>query len=125
MTELAIPEGFKPIKRLAAFMDMLGPIYVKTVGKSHVVGLRIAEKHMNMAGIAHGASILPVRVLGHCGGYDSDINDAIVILSRLFQGGREAAVRLSILHHAVVLEIQAEAEARVFLGGGTGRYGIA
>ena len=30
------------------------------------------------AGIAYNAKVLPVRVLGHCGGYDSDINDAIV-----------------------------------------------
>jgi serine protease len=28
---------------------------------------------LGMAGIAHGARILPVRVLGKCGGYDSDI----------------------------------------------------
>jgi uncharacterized protein (TIGR00369 family) len=58
MTELPIPEGFKPIKRLAAFMDMLGPIYVKTIGKSRIVGLRIADKHMNMAGIAHGGMLV-------------------------------------------------------------------
>jgi len=31
-----------------------------------------------MAGIAYKAKVVPVRVLGHCGGYDSDINDAIV-----------------------------------------------
>lgn len=28
---------------------------------------------LGMAGIAHGAQVLPVRVLGKCGGYDSDI----------------------------------------------------
>ena len=58
MTEPSIPEGFKPIKHLAAFMEMLGPIYVKTIGKSRIVGLRIAEKHMNMAGIAHGGMLV-------------------------------------------------------------------
>jgi serine protease len=31
-----------------------------------------------MAGIAYNARVLPVRVLGHCGGYTSDIADAIV-----------------------------------------------
>jgi serine protease len=41
-------------------------------------GAELTNNALGMAGIAHGAKILPVRVLGHCGGYDSDINDAIV-----------------------------------------------
>ncbi|QNK01269.1 S8 family peptidase [Dyella telluris] len=46
---------------------------------THVSGT-IAELTNNgtgMAGIAHAARVLPVRVLGHCGGYTSDIADAI------------------------------------------------
>ena len=45
-----------------------------------VVSGEIAELTNNgvgMAGIAYNAKVLPVRVLGHCGGYDSDISDAI------------------------------------------------
>jgi len=38
----------------------------------------LTNNGLGEAGIAYGAKILPVRVLGHCGGYDSDINDAIV-----------------------------------------------
>jgi len=48
---------------------------------THVASTAGAERTNNgvgMAGIAHGAKVLPLRVLGHCGGYDSDINDAIV-----------------------------------------------
>jgi serine protease len=48
---------------------------------THVAGTTGAELTNNakgMAGAAYGAKVLPVRVLGHCGGYDSDINDAIV-----------------------------------------------
>jgi len=33
---------------------------------------------LGMSGLAAGATVLPVRVLGHCGGHDSDIVDAIV-----------------------------------------------
>lgn len=47
---------------------------------THVTGT-VAEHTGNgvgMAGVAPGAQILPVRVLGHCGGYTSDIADAIV-----------------------------------------------
>jgi serine protease len=41
-------------------------------------GAELTNNGAGMAGIAYGAKILPVRVLGHCGGYDSDINDAII-----------------------------------------------
>jgi serine protease len=41
-------------------------------------GAELTNNAMGEAGIAYGAKILPVRVLGHCGGYDSDINDAII-----------------------------------------------
>lgn len=47
---------------------------------THVAGT-IAELSNNgtgMAGVAYKAKVLPVRVLGHCGGYSSDIADGIV-----------------------------------------------
>ncbi|WP_140719992.1 S8 family peptidase [[Pseudomonas] boreopolis] len=46
---------------------------------THVAGT-VAETTNNgvgMAGVAHKATVLPVRVLGKCGGYLSDITDAI------------------------------------------------
>ncbi|MEU9439289.1 S8 family serine peptidase [Streptomyces sp. NPDC048252] len=46
---------------------------------THVAGTIAAATNNNkgVAGIAYGAKISPVRVLGKCGGYDSDIIDAI------------------------------------------------
>ncbi|MFI9612247.1 S8 family serine peptidase [Streptomyces sp. NPDC052023] len=46
---------------------------------THVAGTIAAATNngKGMAGVAHGAKISPVRVLGKCGGYDSDIIDAI------------------------------------------------
>ncbi|GFZ94294.1 S8 family serine peptidase [Dyella caseinilytica] len=41
-----------------------------------VIG-ELTDNNMGMAGIAYNAKVLPIRVLGHCGGYDSDISDAI------------------------------------------------
>ncbi|NKZ37566.1 S8 family serine peptidase [Oleiagrimonas citrea] len=41
-------------------------------------GAELTDNARGMAGIAYNAKILPVRVLGHCGGYSSDIADAIV-----------------------------------------------
>lgn len=58
MSELPIPEGFTPIKRLAPFLEMLGPVYIKTVENSRIVALRIAEKHLNMRRIAHGGMLV-------------------------------------------------------------------
>ncbi|WP_101925516.1 MULTISPECIES: S8 family peptidase [Luteimonas] len=48
---------------------------------THVAGTAGAQRTDNgvaVTGVAYGAKHLPVRVLGHCGGYDSDISDAIV-----------------------------------------------
>ncbi|MFJ7291295.1 S8 family peptidase [Streptomyces collinus] len=46
---------------------------------THVAGTIAAATNngKGVAGIAYGAKISPVRVLGKCGGYDSDIIDAI------------------------------------------------
>jgi len=46
---------------------------------THVAGTIAAVTNNNkgVAGIAYGAKISPLRVLGKCGGYDSDIIDAI------------------------------------------------
>ncbi|WP_037671694.1 S8 family serine peptidase [Streptomyces griseus] len=46
---------------------------------THVAGTIAAATNNNkgVAGIAYGAKISPLRVLGKCGGYDSDIIDAI------------------------------------------------
>ncbi|HZH13909.1 MAG TPA: S8 family serine peptidase [Archangium sp.] len=47
---------------------------------THVAGTiaGVGNNGLGLAGIAYGAKLLPVRVLGKCGGYDSDISDAIV-----------------------------------------------
>ena len=41
-------------------------------------GAQATDNGVGMAGVAYNANILPIRVLGHCGGYESDITDAIV-----------------------------------------------
>lgn len=46
---------------------------------THVSGTiaELANNATGMAGVAPGARVLPLRALGHCGGYESDIADAI------------------------------------------------
>lgn len=47
---------------------------------THVAGTidAVTDNAKGVAGVAHGAWIVPVRVLGTCGGHDSDVADAIV-----------------------------------------------
>lgn len=42
-----------------------------------VIG-ELTNNSRGMAGMAAGAKVLPIRALGHCGGYTSDIADAII-----------------------------------------------
>ncbi|MDC0771664.1 S8 family peptidase [Streptomyces sp. HD] len=46
---------------------------------THVAGTiaAVTNNSKGIAGIAHGAKVSPLRVLGQCGGFDSDIIDAI------------------------------------------------
>lgn len=46
-----------------------------------------AENGVGMAGTAHGVRLLPVRVLGKCGGYDSDIIAAMYWAAGIDQPG--------------------------------------
>ncbi|WP_169304020.1 S8 family serine peptidase [Arthrobacter sp. CAU 1506] len=54
---------------------------------THVAGIiaAVAGNGRGVAGAAHGAKVVPVRVLGACGGWMSDIADAIIWAA----GGRE------------------------------------
>jgi serine protease len=47
---------------------------------THVAGTiaAVSNNQTGVAGVARGAKVLPLRVLGKCGGYTSDIADAIV-----------------------------------------------
>jgi len=47
---------------------------------THVAGTiaAVTSNAKGVAGVAYGAKIVPARVLGTCGGYDSDIADAII-----------------------------------------------
>jgi serine protease len=66
---------------LSECTDALNPPSASSWHGTHVAGTAGAEKTNNaagMAGIANGAKVLPVRVLGHCGGYTSDIADGII-----------------------------------------------
>src|SRR3546814_14714253 len=60
--------------------DTLFP-YTTLFRSTHVAvtaGAELTNNASGMVGVAYNAKVLPVRVLGHCGGYTSDITDAII-----------------------------------------------
>lgn len=57
---------------------------------SHVAGTiaAVTNNRIGVAGVAYGAKVVPVRALGRCGGYDSDISDGLYWAA----GGRIAGI---------------------------------
>ena len=54
MSNADCPPGFEPLFRSSPFLDATGPYFYKPLDQGFVVGLRIAEKHTNVQGTAHG-----------------------------------------------------------------------
>ena len=69
-----IPEGFIPLFRTSPFLDTLGPFFYRRTELSFVIGLRIASKHANARGSAHGGLILTLAdiALGYTAEASSD-----------------------------------------------------
>jgi acyl-coenzyme A thioesterase 13 len=53
-----VPEGFRLLQRGGTFLGMLGPLYYRAGEGPVIIGLRIAEKHLNVRGIAHGGMLV-------------------------------------------------------------------
>src|ERR1700730_2272282 len=51
-------DGFTPLFRTSPFLDTLGPFYHRRDGRALVLGVRIAEKHCNARGTAHGGLLM-------------------------------------------------------------------
>ena len=52
------PDGFAPLFRTSPFLDVLGPFYHRREGRALILGVRIAEKHCNARGTAHGGLLM-------------------------------------------------------------------
>ncbi|HTE43033.1 MAG TPA: S8 family serine peptidase, partial [Steroidobacteraceae bacterium] len=64
----------------AAECDPRDPAYPSSWHGSHVAGTIAARTNnsVGVAGVAFNAKVVPIRVLGRCGGFTSDIADGIV-----------------------------------------------
>ncbi|MGH8055245.1 MAG: S8 family peptidase [Stenotrophomonas sp.] len=70
---------------------------------THVAGTvaAVGNNNLGVVGVAYEAKVQPVRVLGHCGGFTSDIADAITWAS----GGSVPGVPDNSSNHAEVLNL--------------------
>ena len=50
----AVPDGFAPFEEGGDFVDLVGPVFTRGEGPERVFGLRVEERHRNVAGKAHG-----------------------------------------------------------------------
>lgn len=53
-----IPPGFVPVEPRNPFAELLGPIYEKADDDGFRRGFRVADQHLNTAGIAHGGMLM-------------------------------------------------------------------
>lgn len=57
-SESSPPPGFEPLFRTSPFLDLVGPFFHRRTADELVIGLRIAEKHANAKGTAHGGLLM-------------------------------------------------------------------
>lgn len=68
----APPAGFAPLFRTSPFLDIVGPFYGREDGDGGlVVGMRVAERHTNARGTAHGGLLVTMAdvALGYNASY--------------------------------------------------------
>jgi uncharacterized protein (TIGR00369 family) len=87
------PEGFDLLNRTSPLVVLLGPFYARGEGDNLVVGLRVAEKHTNARGFAHGGVLLTLAdvALGYAaeGSVDPPARLITVSISADFAGSAE------------------------------------
>lgn len=48
------PQGYLPLFRSSAFLDLVGPLFYRPEGSSFFIGMRVLTQHVNSVGTAHG-----------------------------------------------------------------------
>jgi acyl-coenzyme A thioesterase PaaI-like protein len=57
-TDTTVPAGFEPYANAGAFLDHVGPLYVR--GADGVLGVRVEDRHLNAGGSAMGGFLATV-----------------------------------------------------------------
>jgi uncharacterized protein (TIGR00369 family) len=77
------PEGFERYDSGAAFMELVGPVFVRGDGGDRVLALRSDERHRNSGGLTHGGLLATLVdfALGRAIEADSDDDQPRVTVS--------------------------------------------
>src|SRR6188474_3680939 len=81
MDEPSPPPGFAPLFRTSPFLETVGPLfYRRDPERGLIIGLRIAEKHANARGIAHGGLLVTLAdiALGYRTAFGQDPPAALI-----------------------------------------------
>jgi acyl-coenzyme A thioesterase 13 len=73
--------GFEPLFRTSPFLETVGPLfYRRDPERGLVIGLRIAEKHANARGIAHGGLLVTLAdiALGYATAFARDPPEGLI-----------------------------------------------
>ena len=52
-----IPPGFRPLKMLGGFMELNGPLYMRSEAQAIQIGFRVEARHANPMGNCHGGML--------------------------------------------------------------------
>jgi uncharacterized protein (TIGR00369 family) len=75
------PPGFAPLFRTSPFLDTVGPLFFRRdPERGLVIGLRIAAKHANARGIAHGGLLVTLAdiALGYHTAFGQDPPEGLI-----------------------------------------------
>jgi uncharacterized protein (TIGR00369 family) len=75
------PPGFEPLFRTSSFLATVGPLfYRRDPERGLIIGLRIAEKHANARGIAHGGLLVTLAdiALGYRTAFGQDPPEGLI-----------------------------------------------
>src|SRR3954463_6991028 len=79
--QTAPPPGFGPLFRTSPFLEMVGPLfYRRDPERGLVIGLRVAEKHANARGVAHGGLLVTLAdiALGYRTAFGQDPPEGLI-----------------------------------------------
>src|SRR4051794_29315913 len=97
-----VPYGFELLRDAGAFVDHLGPLYVR--GADGAVGLRVDDRHLNVAGTAMGGLLASLvdAAFGRAIRAEADGDAAVATVSLTTEYLRPAAPGAWIQAHAKV-----------------------
>jgi len=81
MDDPSPPPGFAPLFRTSPFLDTVGPLFYRSdPERGLIIGLRIAEKHANARGIAHGGLLVTLAdiALGYRTAFGQDPPEGLI-----------------------------------------------